>query len=74
MSLAIYATIRWIGQRLAIDRPALLLNTSPPLNARSWPIKALNALGLMLLILLLWQVSMDLFDLNSFFAKRPADV
>ena len=74
VSLAVYATIGWIGQRLAIDRPALLLSASPPLNARSWPVKALSALGLMLLVLLLWQVSMDLFDLNSFFAKRPADV
>jgi ABC-type nitrate/sulfonate/bicarbonate transport system permease component len=70
MALFAYLALGALGRRLAAP-PALIL--APPQarrGGRSW----LWAPALLVTALVLWQAAMDLFGLNPFFAKRPADV
>lgn len=73
-----YALVGWIGRALSIGDPPVLL-VSPMVKA---PKKRWLKLGMMvgapmlsiLVILFLWQFSMDRLELSRFFAKRPGDV
>ncbi|MEM7488361.1 MAG: ABC transporter permease subunit [Pseudomonadota bacterium] len=74
ISIAAYAALGALGRRLAGQPPALLLATPPATRARS-PLRRATGLAILILApLLLWQVAMDAFALNPFFAKRPGDV
>jgi len=72
-AMAAYGLFGWAGRRLSAAPPAILMAAPPP-EARSRV--GGFALGLLTLGLVLgiWQVGMDAFDLSPFFAKRPADV
>ena len=74
VALAAYALIGKLGERLVGYKPVILLvapaaSTPKPLWARVAEMVIIAAL-----VLAIWQVSMDAFDLNRFFAKRPGDV
>lgn len=74
VSILVYVGFGWLGKWLSVDRPALLL--SPPGRTQKRdPLHRAGGLALVIVTMLaVWQGSMALFDLNSFFAKRPGDV
>jgi ABC-type nitrate/sulfonate/bicarbonate transport system permease component len=79
VSMAGYALAAALGTRLAAGRPAVLLAAPPaPSFRRGGTVRALRAFAelvvTLLIVLLLWEGSMRLFDLNRYFAKRPGDV
>ncbi|MEE4187871.1 MAG: ABC transporter permease subunit [Roseobacter sp.] len=74
IAMAGYGAIGWLGQRAVGYQPVILLSapearTNSPLWHRLYEVAFIAAL-----VMILWQVSMEAFDLNRFFAKRPADV
>lgn len=64
----------WLGRRLVGYTPVVLLSAPGIGGSRSIVARAAEMFGIAALVLILWQVSMDGFGLNSFFAKRPGDV
>jgi ABC-type nitrate/sulfonate/bicarbonate transport system permease component len=72
VSLAAYAAVGWLGDRLSPDRPALILAAPPAPGVRggAWTVAAITVA----LILVLWWGAMELAGLSPFFAKRPGDV
>ncbi|WP_367179857.1 ABC transporter permease [uncultured Tateyamaria sp.] len=74
IAMAAYVLIGWLGQHLVGYRPVILLSApSAPTKGNVWT--RLTEIALItVLVLVLWQMSMDAFDLNRFFAKRPGDV
>ena len=78
VSMAAYLLVGAIGRRLAIGQPALLLAAAARRGPRSpWRRFARSALEIVITIAVLWGLwvgLMSLFDLNPYFAKRPADV
>jgi ABC-type nitrate/sulfonate/bicarbonate transport system permease component len=69
-----YAAFDILARLARVDAPALLL--APPAGRHRRPIwqRLGVALGVGLLMLLIWQGLMEGFDLSPFFAKRPSDV
>ncbi|WP_295313805.1 ABC transporter permease subunit [Roseobacter sp.] len=74
IAMIAYRFFGWLGQKLVGYRPVILLSAPGAKTARSLPARAAELVGITLLVLILWQVLMDGFGLNAFFAKRPADV
>ncbi|NUB45463.1 ABC transporter permease subunit [Fertoebacter nigrum] len=78
VSIMSYLALGALGRRLGTHPRDLLL--APPQATRRPPAarRALGrlgrAVGLIIVVLLLWQGLMEGFGLNPFFAKRPADV
>ncbi|MEM1360645.1 MAG: ABC transporter permease subunit [Pseudomonadota bacterium] len=74
VSMTVYFAIGALATRVLKDRPPLLLAT--PSQSQSQPIwqMGLSAMGLAVLVLVTWHGMMELFELNRFFAKRPADI
>ncbi|WP_299410008.1 ABC transporter permease [uncultured Roseobacter sp.] len=74
VAMLAYGAFGWLGRWLVGYVPTLIL--SPPASLKRRPVlhRVLEVIGIALLILLLWQVTMDAFGLNRFFAKRPGDV
>lgn len=74
IALLAYALVGWIARRTVGYAPVILL-TPPKTRKPLSPWRQLIGLvGLTLAVLLIWQLSMDAFELNRFFAKRPGDV
>lgn len=74
VSMVAYALIGWLGERLVGYRPVLLLS-APAASTRQHAWMRLVELAFVAgLVLVLWHVSMDAFNLSRFFAKRPGDV
>lgn len=74
IAMAAYGLIGRLGQHMVGYRPVILLS-APAASTRQGAGMRLIEIGFTTaLVLLLWQVSMDAFDLNRFFAKRPGDV
>ncbi len=74
ISMLAYSLFGRMAVWLAPDRPALLLSNRPKGASRGFWSRLAGGLGICVLVLLLWQGAMDIFGLNSFFAKRPGDV
>lgn len=74
IAMAGYAGLGWIGARLFGGAPPLLLFAPRSRPARHVAAMAVETLGVVLLILLLWHGLMEVLGLNQFFAKRPLDV
>ncbi|WP_223274946.1 ABC transporter permease [Tateyamaria sp. syn59] len=74
VAMAAYSVIGWVGERAVGYKPVILLSApASSVPTASW--MRLAELGFIaVLVLALWQSSMDAFDLNRFFAKRPGDV
>lgn len=73
-AMAAYGAIGWLGGRALGYVPVILLSASRPRASWSFAARLIEAAGIALLVVALWQVAMDAFDLNRFFAKRPGDV
>lgn len=74
IAMAAYYLIGWLGQRVVAYRPVILMS-APAVSVDPRPWNRLFEIGITTaVVLFLWQVSMDAFDLNHFFAKRPGDV
>ena len=72
VSLAAYAAVGWLGDRLSPDRPALILSAPPAPGMRggAWAVTSVTVAQ----ILALWWGAMEAAGLSPFFAKRPDDV
>ena len=77
VAVAGYLLVGALGRWLAPGAPPLLLSAARPASG-STAGKAWSSLATVVittvLVLVLWQGSMDLFGLNRFFAKRPLDI
>ncbi len=74
IAMTAYILIGGLGRRLVGYAPVILLSApGAPARLHPWR-RALEACVIAALVLILWQVSMDAFDLNRFFAKRPGDI
>ncbi|MGB5864027.1 MAG: ABC transporter permease subunit [Sulfitobacter sp.] len=73
IAMLAYALVSWLAQRAIGYAPVILLSTSGVVVRPVWH-RILGLAGITLAVLTFWQISMDLFDLNRFFAKRPGDV
>lgn len=69
-----YGAIGWLGRRTVGYAPVILLSAPTASGPRTLRQRGLEVGLLTVLVLVLWQVSMDAFELNRFFAKRPDDV
>ncbi len=69
-----YGCLGLIKNRLTPHAPTILLSSLRVGQSRSLSNQILGVVSIAALVLVLWQGTMDLFNLNSFFAKRPADI
>lgn len=74
IAMMAYGVFGWFGQRLVGYTPVILHSASGETGRRSILARAAETLGIAILVLFLWQMLMDGFGLNAFFAKRPGDV
>jgi sulfonate transport system permease protein len=74
VSVAAYSAIGAIGAWMQVAPPPLILAPPQTQVVRTVWRRLAMALLIFAAVLLLWAGSMDLFDLDPFFAKRPADV
>lgn len=74
IAMAAYGAIGWAGRRALGYAPVILLSAPRDRAPRGLPLRLAEAAAIALLVAALWQVSMDAFGLNRFFAKRPGDV
>lgn len=74
IAMLVYTLIGWLGRRVVGYAPVLLLS-APDLSARRGAVAKIIEIGFITaLVLTLWTLAMEAFDLNRFFAKRPGDV
>ena len=73
VSILAYAALGALGRWLSVAPVAILLAPRPERRTPRWH-APLRGLVIGVAVLLLWQVTMDGFALNAFFAKRPGDV
>jgi len=78
VSMLAYGALGALADRLTPARPDILLATAPAAPAGSLALRLLRDAGLVLLtvalVIALWWLLMEVFDLNRFFAKRPDDI
>jgi len=74
IAMLAYGLVGWIARRTLGYAPVILLTPPNDHKPRSLGRQLLGLAALTLSVLLIWQVSMDAFGLNRFFAKRPVDV
>lgn len=77
VALLAYGAFGWLGRWLVGYAPVIILSPlRPPRPVRTHSLwrRLLAPIGITLVLLLLWQLAMDAFALNRFFAKRPGDV
>ena len=77
-SVAVYLAIGWLGRRLSVGPPPVIIAPPvAPLGAAAparWGGGLIHLAWLAALVLVLWWGAMEVFGVNPFFAKRPADV
>lgn len=74
IAMGAYGGIGWLARKLVGYVPVILMS-APGAHARPAFLARGVEIGLIAaLVLALWHLSMEAFDLNSFFAKRPHDV
>ncbi|MEL6464030.1 MAG: ABC transporter permease subunit [Pseudomonadota bacterium] len=74
VAMGAYVLTGKLGEWLVGYKPVILLSAPKVSAAKTVWARLAEAAFIAALILTLWQVSMDAFDLNRFFAKRPGDV
>ncbi|MEM7630759.1 MAG: ABC transporter permease subunit, partial [Pseudomonadota bacterium] len=73
IAMLAYGAIGWLGRRATGHPPVILLSASTG-TRRPPATRAAETIAIVALVVILWQLSMDAFELNRFFAKRPGDV
>ncbi|MET0909199.1 MAG: ABC transporter permease subunit [Ilumatobacteraceae bacterium] len=78
VAMAAYVLVGMIGRRLSLHQPALLMAPPPagrrPTNRRRFLRAVIEGVITVAVILVLWIGLMGWFNLDEYFAKRPADV
>ncbi|MEL6452362.1 MAG: ABC transporter permease subunit [Pseudomonadota bacterium] len=74
IAMAAFVLLGWMGQRMVGYTPVILLSAPAASAPRPLWVRLVELAFIAALVLALWQASMDAFDLNRFFAKRPGDV
>ncbi len=74
IAIAAYSILGALGRHLIGHAPEVLLSAPSYAPRRRGWMRVLEIGCIGLLVLVVWQVAMDAFDLNRFFAKRPLDV
>ncbi|WP_223427885.1 ABC transporter permease [Tateyamaria pelophila] len=74
VSILAYLGIGALSRLRGEGPPVLILSTGSPGARDPFLRRMVEAIGITLLLLLIWQVAMDAFGLSQFFAKRPGDV
>ncbi|MEM6659136.1 MAG: ABC transporter permease subunit, partial [Pseudomonadota bacterium] len=69
-----YGALGLLRKKLMPHAPVILFSAQPALTERSVTVRVVSGVAVFGLVLLMWQGAMDAFDLNPFFAKRPADI
>lgn len=69
-----YGCVGLIRQKLTPHAPVILLSPPRVEAGRTFANQFMRIVFIAVLIVVLWQGAMDAFGLNSFFAKRPADI
>ena len=74
IAILAYGAFGWLGRQAIGYAPVILLSPpNAPATRPTWQ-RLLEPVLIALLVLVIWQVAMDLAGLNRFFAKRPGDV
>jgi sulfonate transport system permease protein len=74
VSMMAYGAFGTLGRRLVGYVPVIILSPQTRLEKRTIWRRVGEIIGISVLVIALWQISMDVLDLNRFFAKRPGDV
>ncbi|MEJ6405122.1 ABC transporter permease [Yoonia sp. 2307UL14-13] len=74
IAMAVYGLLGLMGQRLVGYAPTILLSPPSGKTQRNLWTRAAEVALITGVVLAIWQISMDGFGLNRFFAKRPWDV
>lgn len=74
IAMLAYGAIGLLGRRAVGYMPVILLSASSEASPPAPWLRVVEIAMIAALVLILWQVSMDAFELNAFFAKRPGDV
>lgn len=69
-----YGLIGALGKRVVGYAPVILLSAPSSEGQKSFAGRITEIAFATILVVALWQLTMDAFELNSFFAKRPGDV
>lgn len=73
IAMLAYGAVGWVAKRFVGYAPVIILSP-PTATRRPFSRQMFGAVGITFATLAVWQISMDAFDLNRFFAKRPGDV
>lgn len=73
IAMVAYGAVGLAARRTIGYAPVILLSL-PNTTPRPFAHRALGAVAISLAVLAVWQFSMDAFNLNRFFAKRPGDI
>lgn len=74
IALLAYGAFGRLGRSLVGYPPVIILSPQRQARTSSFPRRLFGVLLVAMLLLAVWQLAMDGFALNRFFAKRPADV
>jgi len=75
VSMLAYGAVGALARRLSHGRPDILMATAPERARGNAMLRGAGLAGVTLLVVLaLWWVAMEAFDLSRFFAKRPDDL
>ena len=74
VAMLAYGAIGLSGRHSVGYRPVILLTATTARSSPALWIRVAEVALIAALVLIIWQVSMDAFQLNRFFAKRPMDV
>ncbi|MEX0279127.1 MAG: ABC transporter permease [Ruegeria sp.] len=69
-----YGCVGLIKEKLTPHAPTILVSTARGRSGHSFPAQVIGVAAIAALVFFLWQGSMDAFNLNPFFAKRPGDI
>ena len=74
IAMVAFVLLGWLGERMVGYTPVILLSAPVASAPKAAWLRLAELAFIAALVVVLWQVSMDAFDLNRFFAKRPGDV
>lgn len=74
VAMLAYALVGWVARQLVGYTPIILLKPPQGKPKRALWRNLMRITGLVIAVIAVWQVTMDMFELNRFFAKRPHDV
>ncbi|MDU9004375.1 ABC transporter permease [Sedimentitalea todarodis] len=74
VSIFAYLAIGPLSRLRGDGPPVLILSAGSPDARASFALRTVEAIGVTVVLVLVWQIAMDAFGLPQFFAKRPGDI